>query len=546
MKARLSIVVLSLVFLVGFQGTDTAPFNDSITEDDLRADLFFLASDAMNGRRTDTPENRLAAEYIASRFRRMGLKPASEESFFHTYNLMTSTLGEDNLLQVLDGDNAIQRLRPGQDYYPLNFSGSGRVRGSMVFAGFGIVAPEHSYDDLRGDDVAGKIVLVVDHEPGERDPDSPFDGVVRAEASNSLRKALSAQQRGALAILFVADVHNHEDGNFAGAAANYWQERRFPRYTLADWMEKVRIPAAQISPALAGQLLGRGSRTLAELSASSETAGGVTPVPITGPEVELTTSINRIAIPDRNVIGMIEGSDPEMKDEVVIVCAHYDHNGADGNRIFAGADDDGSGTVGLIEVAEAYAAAARSGRGPRRTVMFAAWNSEERGLLGAWAYTMRPVLPLDDTVAVLNMDMIGRNEEVPIGGGGRFRGLEVQTAESNANAINILGTTFSDDMKQLVQSANENIGLELKMRYDNNTSNLMRRSDQWPFLQNGVPALFFHTGLHPDYHTPNDRPERINYSKMEKIVRLVHQMSWDLAQQDPRPELIKGPIRSNQ
>ena len=390
MKARLSIVVLSLVFLVGFQGTDTAPFNDSITEDDLRADLFFLASDAMNGRRTDTPENRLAAEYIASRFRRMGLKPASEESFFHTYNLMTSTLGEDNLLQVLDGDNAIQRLRPGQDYYPLNFSGSGRVRGSMVFAGFGIVAPEHSYDDLRGDDVAGKIVLVVDHEPGERDPDSPFDGVVRAEASNSLRKALSAQQRGALAILFVADVHNHEDGNFAGAAANYWQERRFPRYTLADWMEKVRIPAAQISPALAGQLLGRGSRTLAELSASSETAGGVTPVPITGPEVELTTSINRIAIPDRNVIGMIEGSDPEMKDEVVIVCAHYDHNGADGNRIFAGADDDGSGTVGLIEVAEAYAAAARSGRGPRRTVMFAAWNSEERGLLGAWAYTMRP------------------------------------------------------------------------------------------------------------------------------------------------------------
>ena len=163
MKTRLSLAVLSLLFLAGFQGTDTAPFNDSITEGDLRADLFFLASDAMNGRRTDTPENRLAAEYIASRFRRMGLKPVSGQSYFHSYRLMTSTLGEDNLLQVFEGDNAIQRLRPRQDYYPLNFSGSGRVRGSIVFAGFGIIAPEHSYDDLRGGDIAGKIVLV----PGE-------------------------------------------------------------------------------------------------------------------------------------------------------------------------------------------------------------------------------------------------------------------------------------------------------------------------------------------------------------------------------------------
>ncbi len=544
MKIRMFVLILSAFFLVGFQGTDKAPENDSILEDDLRGDLFFLASDAMNGRRTDTPENRLAAEYVASRFRRMGLQPASGSSFFHNYNLMTSTLGEDNLLQVLEGENAIQRLRPGQDYYPLNFSGSGRVRGSVVFAGFGIVAPEHSYDDFRGDAVAGKIVLIVDHEPGERDPDSPFDGVVRAEASNSLRKALSAQANGALAVLFVQDVHNHNGGTFT--ATNYWRERRFPRYTLAEWMESVRIPAAQISPALAGQLLRGSGSTLEELSASSESDTGISPVVIEGPEVELTTSINRQPIPDRNVIGMLEGSDPDMKDEFVIICAHYDHDGADGNRIFAGADDDGSGTVGLIEIAEAYATAARAGQRPKRSILFAAWNSEERGLLGAWAYTLRPSVPLDQTVAVLNMDMIGRNEEVPIGGGGRFRGLEVQTAESNANSINILGTTFSDDMKELVEQANRGIGLELKMTYDNNASNLMRRSDQWPFLQNGVPALFFHTGLHPDYHTPNDTPEKINYSKMEKIVRVVHQMSWDLAQQGPRPELIKGPVRSNQ
>ncbi len=238
-------------------------------------------------------------------------------------------------------------------------------------------------------------------------------------------------------------------------------------------------------------------------------------------------------------MALLEGSDPKLRDELVIVCAHYDHDGTDGDRVFPGADDNGSGTVGMLEVAEAYALAAQAGRRPRRSVLFAAWNSEERGLLGAWAYTERPVRPLERTVAVLNLDMVGRNEEVPEGQGdtGRFRGLEVQTAASNANAINIIGTTRSADLKAAVSRANEGVGLELKFRYDNNTSNLMRRSDHWPFLQKGVPAVWFHTGLHPDYHTVNDRPERINYEKMERIARLVYQASWDLANADRRPRL---------
>ena len=123
-----------------------------------------------------------------------------------------------------------------------------------------------------------------------------------------------------------------------------------------------------------------------------------------------------------------------------------------------------------------------------------------------------------------------------VGGGRRFRGLELQTAESNNNAVNIMGYTYSPDLASAIQSANGGIGLELKMRYDNNASNLLRRSDQWPFLQNGVPAVFVHTGLHPDYHTEFDVPERINYVKMEKIARLVHQVSWNLAQGRVRPK----------
>ncbi len=414
------------------------------------------------------------------------------------------------------------------------------MRAALVFAGFGIVSPKLDYDDYRGDTVKGKIVLVLEHEPGERDPNSPFDGLVSSEASSPLRKALAAQEKGAIGILFVADVHNHrEPRNFEALARTNWPEKppRIERYTLASWGEKVRIPAAEISPSLAETFIRRTGRSLEELSKSAETARGFTPLALAGPEIILSTTVNRHIQPDRNVVGLIEGADARLKDEWVIVCAHYDHNGADTAQVFNGADDDGSGTVAVLEIAEAYALATRAGQRPRRSVLFAAWNSEERGLLGAWAYAENPLHPLEKTVAVLNMDMIGRNEEIPEGGGQRFSGLETQTAESNKNAVNIMGYSRSADLKAEVEKANRAIGVELKFRYDNNRSNLLRRSDNWPFLQRGVPALFFHTGLHPDYHTQYDRPEKINYAKMERIARLVHQMSWNLAQQDARPKL---------
>ena len=250
------------------------------------------------------------------------------------------------------------------------------------------------------------------------------------------------------------------------------------------------------------------------------------------------------------MLAKIEGTDPRLKDEWVVISAHFDHDGANGAQIMNGADDDGSGTVGLIEIAEAYALAAKAGQRPRRSILFAAFNSEELGLLGAWAYTLQPIAPLDKTVAVLNMDMIGRNEEVPVPdtatpggrGGGRFNGLDPQTADSNNNALNIIGSVRSPDLKAEVEAANEAANkagrLDVRYRYDNNVSQLMRRSDQWPFIQNGVPGIWIFTGLHPDYHTVNDDPDRINYVKMEKILRLVHQMSWTIAQQDARPRLL--------
>lgn len=544
---RFWVLIALLAQALPVAAQQAAPEIESIRKQDLRADLFYLAGDGFRGRLTNTAENQLAAEFIRARFERLGLEPAGPGgSYFQPYNLMTATLGAENRLVASTGDGVELRAAVGQSMYPHRFSASGRTGGSVVFAAFGITEPRVGYDDYRGEQIKGNVVLVLDHEPGERDLNSPFDGVVTAQASSPLEKALAAQAKGAVGILFVSDVHNHPGvASFEAEARNYWPEEppRIERYTLGSWAARVRIPAAQVSPTLAEALVRGTGRTLLELARAAETARGMTPVLLPGVQIEVTTTVTQHLIPDRNVVARVEGADPRLKDDWVIVSAHYDHNGAEDEQIYNGADDDGSGTVGLLEIAEAYARAVERGQRPRRSVLFAAWNSEERGLLGAWAFIEQPLFLLERIVGVLNMDMIGRNEEVQVGGGARFRGLEVQTAESNNNAINILGYSRTPDLWALVQQANAGIGLELKPRYDNNLSNLLRRSDHWPFLQRGVPAVWFHTGLHPDYHTVYDRPEKINYDKMEKVARLVYQASWDLAQQDGRPRMAARNVR---
>jgi hypothetical protein len=516
---------------------ERAPHNDAITAAKLRADLMFLGGDSFRGRLTNTPENNLALEWVASRFAAFGLKTFGG-SYFQPYNLITATLGERNELEIASGGTAV-RYGVGSDFYPHRHSVSGSVTAPVVFAGYGISAPALGYDDLPTD-VRGKILLILDHEPGEADSTSPFDGLVTSEYSNQLKKTLAAQEKGAAGILFVADVHAHPGPeNFDASSRNYWppEPPRIERYLLGAWAEKVRIPTAQISTALAQSILSRSGKALAELSRASDNAKGSAPIPLPGVIAALITSVQRQVVRDRNVVAMLEGSDSTLKNQWVIVTGHPDHDGAQGDQVWNGADDNGSGTVGLVAIAEAYAMAAKEGRKPRRSILFAAFNSEERGLLGAWAFTEAPLVPLNQIVAVLNMDMIGRNEEVPVGGGNRFRGLPVQTAESNNNSVTLLGWSRSPTLTSAIEKANGAYGLLLKKNYDNNLSNLIRRSDHWPFIQRGVPGIWFHTGLHPDYHTIYDDPEKINYPKMEKITRLVHQVSWDLAQGVERPKM---------
>ena len=531
---------LVATYALTIQQPDHAPAFDSILEIDLRANVAVLTSNDMQGRRTDTEGNRQASAFITSRFTRLDLTPAADGHYSMPFDLIIPKLQspENNTLLLRNETNArLDRLVLGNDYFPQRFSPSASGEGPVVFVGYGITAINLDHDDYAKANVTGKVVLLLTHEPGEYDPESKFDGLAPTDHARLVRKAIEAERRGAVAVLFTRDTHNHNRSPSLNSAMDRtWPsvERRRPRYELQAWAAQLTIPAMQISTTVAEQLIAGSDISWSTLiaQAESETFSPVE-LPTT---VSITTDISRKQVTINNVVGLLEGTNSTAQDEWLIVGAHLDHEGVIGTQTYHGADDNASGIAGVLEVAEAFVAAARDGHRPERSILFAAWNAEELGLLGSWAYTENPLTPLKNTVAVINLDMIGRDEEIPEQGGRRFRGLPAQTAVSNNNAVNILGYSRSPDLRQAVERANL-MNLDVRFRYDDNPSNLLRRSDQWPFLARGVPALFVHTGLHPDYHTDRDVAEKLNYEKMTRIVQLAYQLSWDLANAPNRPAL---------
>ena len=272
------VLVLVCAAAIALEAQDRAPSNDLITKQALRADLFFLASDNLQGRLTNTPGNRIAADWIAQRFERMGLAPGGPDgSYFQPYDLMVATLGpvERNTLALV-GNTATVGMEYGKDFYPHRFSATGSAEGELAFAGFGITSPERQYDDFSGD-VKGKIVLVLDHEPGERDPASPFDGIVTADAASAQRKAMFAQDRGAVGILFVSDVHNHPPSPPSSPAASAGQVPPSPPSSPAASAGQVP-PSPPSSPAAsAGQV------PPSPPSSPAASAGQVPPSPPSSP-----------------------------------------------------------------------------------------------------------------------------------------------------------------------------------------------------------------------------------------------------------------------
>jgi len=536
---RLTALLISTVSLAALlAGTlaDSAPpaALETITAAEMKSALYFLASDEMQGRAVNTLYNKITSHYLAHRFELMGLQPVTDDGYFQYFNLLQSELLKSNSLEIKRSNSSPSRVAMvKEDFFPSPLSANGKVSAPLVFAGYGITAPEHMYDDYQKLEVPGKIAVVLAGEPGKKDPDSPFDGLLDSEYSDEFYKIINAQTHNAVALIIIQDSSVRPRGmNFSRQARSVWPEDpsraqyTLEQYTLEVWAEQVKIPVLRVSRGWARVFLQGTPFDLEEIQEKIDQEYQSQGFPLPHLEATLETDIARHLTRIRNVLAYLPGSDPILKDEVVIVSAHFDHVGTRDRVVYNGADDDASGTVGLLEIAEAFAVSLEK---PKRSILFAAWNAEEQGLLGSRYYVERPVFLLEKTIAVFQMDMIGRDEEISDPQNPRFLGLPRQSAQANRNSLHVLGYSRSEELRNLVTQNNQQIGLDLKFQYDNNPANLLRRSDQWPFLSNDVPALFFHTGLHPDYHRPTDTPEKINYPKMEKIVRLVFLCSWAAA-----------------
>jgi Zn-dependent M28 family amino/carboxypeptidase len=441
----------------------------------LQKHVSYLASDELDGRRTGTKGANDAARYIAAEFERLGLEPAhatdsrkinvKSARYLQTFSYIGRVeLGKNNVLSLGSGET----LKPGEDWMPLGISPNQKLDlTGVVNAGYGISASELNYNDYKGTYSKTQVAVI---QKGTPDGDNPHG---RFTTAGQLRfKVAAAQSAGVGALLIISSEDDLK--NDALAKLQY------------DNVGLAGIPVALIS------------KQVAEKLANAK-------------EVKLTTDVVRVGVPAHNVVGVIEGSDPVLKNESIVIGAHYDHLGRGGEgslaprsgEIHHGADDNASGTAGVLELARIFSAQRAK---LKRTLVFVAFSGEEEGLLGSNYYVNHPLVPLDKTVAMINMDMIGRMKDRKLVVGG------VGTAK---------------EWRQLLTSSNE--GFELTMNEDG-----YGPSDHSSFYIKQIPVLFFWTGTHNDYHKPSDTFEKINYNDEARILTLVARIVKDIDSADQR------------
>lgn len=512
----------------------------------LRGHVQYLASDKLEGRRTGTPGARLAAEYIVREFARYKLRPAGTEAgedrrYLQKFPYVAGVeLGKGNSLRLetrltptgTEGASSIA-LRVGEDWMPLGMSTNGKlVDAPVAFAGYGITAKELSHDDYAGGYIKGRVAVVL---PGTPDGDDPHGKFVRY---NDVRwKAIAAREAGALALVVVAREEVFKQDSFYGLKFD-------------NSAGDAGLPVLAISRQAALKLLGAIGHTLADVekaalaASAAATAAANAQVPATGgdssypktfaalmanAQLDLSLDVVRRDAPAFNVVGILEGSDPKLKSEAIVIGAHYDHLGLGGEgslapregQVHHGADDNASGVAGLLELARLF-----STRRPRRTLVFIAFSGEEEGLLGSNFYVNHPAVPLSQTVAMINMDMIGRMKDNRLMVGG------VGTAEEWRSLVN--ERNVAPELKGEPQDARSSY-LPVRSFNLTLTEDGYGPSDHSSFYSKRVPVLFFWTGTHDDYHKPTDTADKIDYESEALILSYIYNILSAVDEADKRP-----------
>lgn len=520
MKRLLFFICLVAGTNVLFAQTDaSAKYAQVITSSNLKKHLSIIAGDEMQGRETGTEGQRKAAAYIESQFKAMGLKQVeSLKGYQQFYPLYQDSLKDAEL--TVRGNTA----EYGKDYViQLNNNESGKFKGNkIVFAGYGI--DDEKYSDYTGLDVKGKIVVIFLGEP-KKDGKYFLSGSSRASAwsfPGIPKKMETAASKGAAGVFFINS--NQDIFNERAVASSKKTNVYYPRATATG----KTLNSAQLSHAFAKTIVGNNFDTLLKIVKVNGTIANEWKTESKG-KISYSFEKNRNTINASNVVGIVEGTD--KKDEYVFVTGHYDHLGMRDGKIYYGADDDGSGTCAVINMAEAFQKAANEGNKPRRTMVFMTVSGEEKGLWGSEYYSDNPFFSMEKTTVDLNIDMIGRTD------------TERTTADT-LNYVYVIGhDKLSSDLPVINEGANNkytNLVLDYKFDDPNDKEQIYFRSDHYNFARKGVPVLFFYDGmLKADYHKPTDTIDKINWDLYEKRARMVFHTAWEMAN---RNDMLKRDI----
>jgi hypothetical protein len=489
---------------------DAEKYSGVINRDTLKKHLTIIASAEMEGRETGTPGQRKAAAYIESQFKALGLQDAKKlNSYQQSFPIFKDSLVSTSLRI------GKKRYAFGNDFIlnPLAAQ-NGKIKSKkIIFVGYGIA--DSNYNDYEGKNVAGKIVVFFTGEPKVNNKYLTTGTEISSIwGYNGLaKKAALAKENGAVAALVINPSMNSILPGFAENARK--TSVYYPRH------EAEKVDYVTILPAMASEIFGEKLfNNMLNKAVAADPLNNIIA------EVKLKTAFvykkQKIVTQASNVIGIIEGGD--KKDEYVFLTAHYDHLGKHGDKIYYGADDDGSGTVSVIAMAQAFAKAKAEGKGPRRTIVFMTVSGEEKGLWGSEYYSDHPVFPLDKTTVDLNTDMVGRVD------------TERKTADS-LNYIYVIGhDKLSSDLQPISEEINDKYShLKLDYKFDdpNDEERIYYRSDHYNFAKKGVPVLFFYDGmLKADYHKPTDTVDKINWELYEKRARFIFLTAWQMANRD--------------
>ena len=477
---------------------DASKFASTITQKDLKDQLTIVAADDMEGRETASLGQKKAAAYIEDQFKKIGLKPGNGNSYQQLYPVYQDELKSASLsLYNINFDV--------NKHFTANLSSSvngGWAIKNVVYVAYGISDKER--DDYKDVDVKGKWVMLLDISPADMEKGESFiPGPSRFGLSGKIRTAM---QKGAVGVLAVSKSFMKENQPTPSTLGNMYMKKEGSGSGASN-----AIPVLSISYQAAASVLTKNITSYTELKNLPIGAYA------TDGQVRIVKETNQLE--SSNVIGVLEGTD--KKEEYVVLTAHYDHLGKRGDVVFNGADDDGSGTVSVIEMAEAFAEAKKKGKGPRRTIVFMTVSGEEKGLWGSEYYGDNPIYSLEKTTVNLNTDMVGR--------------IDPSYKGDSLNYVFVIGEDkLSSDLLKITDSINTHFKMELDRRYNDpkDPNRFYYRSDHYNFAKKGVPIIFYFNGVHKDYHRESDTVEKINFDVMEKRVRLIFTTAWVMANRE--------------